>query len=236
MVKSYWIGLALTALFALPALAQAPRLEIWDIALGTPVAEIPAGFVDYACGTNGGPPSRKLAGFADFATCRAEKSGLHEVYFRYDDEQEYIARALEQQRDVVRFGGTVAYDFPVLVSLLIDDSGMVQGKRILSDARPAFKTNRARYEFWTLGNLLRNQFTGDWACAQLEPAAGEEPVGTFLIKSDCTLVGDDGRVRIEQRYLHKRGQTFVDPLTKRYQPDAFESTTRFEQVAAGFGG
>ena len=37
------------------------RLEIWDIKLGTSVARLPDAFVDYACGTNGGPPSVPLA-------------------------------------------------------------------------------------------------------------------------------------------------------------------------------
>ena len=91
--------LALAAIFclAVPVHAAEPRAEIWDIPLGIAVGEITADFADLACGSNGGPPSRRLASFADFATCRPEKSGLHEVYFRYDDEQEYIARSLEQR-------------------------------------------------------------------------------------------------------------------------------------------
>src|SRR5262245_32687971 len=59
---------------------QLPAPRIWDVALGTPVAELPADeFVDPACGSNGGPPARVLASFAEFALCPAEPSGLHEV-------------------------------------------------------------------------------------------------------------------------------------------------------------
>src|SRR5262249_34654725 len=69
------------------------RLEVWDLKLGTSAAALPDGFVDYACGTNGGPPSTPLASFQDFWRCRPEPSGLREVYFRYDDELEYWAQA-----------------------------------------------------------------------------------------------------------------------------------------------
>ena len=227
------LGLAIASVS--PAMAQ-QRTEIWDIALGSDVSEIAPGCVEYACGTNGGPPSRRLAGFADFATCRPEANGLHEVYFRYDDTQEFVARALEQGRDVMRFGGTVAYDFPVMVSLLIDDAGIVQGKRIITDARPAYRTARAHYEFWTLGNLLRNQFGADWSCTDLDAAEGERPVGTYLIKRECRLDGAEGSLSIQQRYLQKPGQVFVDPQNQHFQPEAFESTTRFEQLASGIAG
>jgi hypothetical protein len=57
-------------LAASPARTQELATKIWDIKLGTPVAALPLDqFVDPACGTNGGPPSRVLARFADFALC-----------------------------------------------------------------------------------------------------------------------------------------------------------------------
>jgi hypothetical protein len=37
---------------------------------------------------------------------------------------------------------------------------------------------------------------------------------------------------LEQRYLQKKGQSFVDPETGRPRPDAFESSTRFEMYDA----
>src|SRR5437868_9468270 len=77
-----------------PARAQQPLPRIWDLQLPIPVGELPEEeFVDPACGTNGGPPGQRLTGFEAFARCRAEPSGLREVWFRYDDEFEFIARA-----------------------------------------------------------------------------------------------------------------------------------------------
>jgi hypothetical protein len=37
---------------------------------------------------------------------------------------------------------------------------------------------------------------------------------------------------LEQRYLQKPGQSFLDPHTQRIDADAFESSTRFEMRAA----
>ena len=92
-----WIGAAVVLGFCLgAAVAQnAPTSKIWDIKLGTPVDALPLdNFVDPACGTNGGPPSRVLKGFNEFAQCTVERTtGLREVWFRYDDEMEYVARA-----------------------------------------------------------------------------------------------------------------------------------------------
>jgi len=74
--------------------AQQParRPTIWDVRLGTPVGELPEEeFVDPACGTNGGPPSRVLKGFAEFAQCVRERTtGLHEVWVVQNGEREYL--------------------------------------------------------------------------------------------------------------------------------------------------
>src|ERR1700759_4059871 len=71
------------------------RATLWDLKLGQPIAAQPAPreFQNFACGSNGGAPRAQLSGWADFARCRAEANGLHEVYFEYDDELEFIARA-----------------------------------------------------------------------------------------------------------------------------------------------
>src|SRR5689334_18432340 len=91
------------------------RLEIWDLKLGMSVADIPDEFTDYACGNNGGPPSTALAGWKDFKRCRPEPGGLREVYFRYDDELEYWAKANQFATEIRKFSGTKVFDFPVVL-------------------------------------------------------------------------------------------------------------------------
>src|SRR5215471_14394870 len=68
--------------------------DIWSLKLGAPASALPGkDFIDYACGSDGGPPQQPLAGWSDYGKCPPEPSGLREVYFRYDDELEYRARA-----------------------------------------------------------------------------------------------------------------------------------------------
>lgn len=214
------------------ALAQAERLEIWDLALGMNAAEIPNRFVDYACGTNGGPPSRPLRHFSDFAMCRPDARGLYEVYFRYDDEQEYVARALEQAALIQASAGTRVYGFPAIVTVLFDAGGVLQGMRIVTDPRGV--RPEIRDDFWALGTVLRHHYGADgWACAGLPLAEGERPVSTFLVKDRCTKSIDGAELSVERRYLQRRGQEFIDERTEAVVSEAFESLTSFEMIASG---
>ncbi len=99
-----------SAAYAAPA-DRPVRLEVWDLQLGSRVEALPDEFVDYACGTNGGPPSLPLEGWRDFRRCRAEPTGLREVYFRYDDELEYWAKANDLAAQMEQYSGTKTYGF-----------------------------------------------------------------------------------------------------------------------------
>jgi hypothetical protein len=203
------------------------RAEVWDLKLGTPAAALPSGFGEYACGTNGGPPSQPLNGWGDFRRCRPEPSGLREVYFRYDDELEYWAKANGLPAEIERYSGTKVYDFPVVLSALFDDSGMLAGLRIVSDPRDAA---RSRDEAFTLRNFLTARFGSDgWSCSDLPPGDGEEPVARTFIKQDCRKALDGPALAVMQtRYLRKKGQYQFDPHSSKETKGEFESTVRFE--------
>src|SRR6516165_9332607 len=134
--------LSISAVFAMwfadgGALAQDLPPKIWDIKLGIPINELPLkDFVDPACGTNGGPPARVLKGFEEFAVCPVEQStGLREVWFRYDDEMEYVARARRSGVLIRQYQANSLAGQPIITSFLIDDAGRVQGYRIVNDPR-----------------------------------------------------------------------------------------------------
>src|SRR6201985_2487740 len=111
-----------------------PRAEVWNLKLGTPVSALPRGaFVDYACGRNGGPPQQALRGWSDYDKCPPEPNGLREVYFRYDDELEYWAKAHRARTLIAQYAGTKVLDFPVIVSGLFEASGTLSGLRIVTD-------------------------------------------------------------------------------------------------------
>src|SRR5215472_8947341 len=153
------IGALLTAI-PRSALAQGAderpvRREVWDIKLGAKVADLPDDYVDYACGTNGGPPSTPLTGWKDYRRCRPETNGLREVYFRYDDELEYWAKANNLAAQMEQYVGTKTYGFPIIVSVLAGDEGTVRGIRIVSDPRDP---TGDRDEAYLLRNFLNARF------------------------------------------------------------------------------
>ena len=209
------------------ACAQELATKIWDIKLGSPVAALPLDqFVDPACGTNGGPPSRALAGFADFARCPLDKAtGLHEVWFRYDDELEYVARARRSEIMVRLYQANVLGGQPIITSLLIDDAGLVAGYRIVNDPRAAGTT---RIEAYGLVELFKGLVAPGLDCTDLPAAEGERPVEGLFVKQACELKAAGQVTRIEARHYYKSGQFLVNPNDNRITENEFESSARLE--------
>src|SRR6266705_6842214 len=138
---------AVAAMWLAPAQAQDLPPKIWDIKLGIPISALPLNdYVDPACGTNGGPPARVLKGFDEFAQCVTERTtGLHEVWFRYDDEMEYVARARRSDIMVRQYQANALAGQPIITSLLIDDRSIVQGYRVVNDPRVEANTRLAAF-------------------------------------------------------------------------------------------
>jgi hypothetical protein len=229
-------GLAFLLVWLIPiaqirAQDRPARLNVWDIHIGAAASAIPDGFINYACGTGGGPPSTPLANLTEFKKCRADDNGLHEVYFEYDDELEFWARALDLKEEIKMYAGTTAYEFPVVASVLFDDSGLARGERLVTDPRQ--QLSRERNEFWILADFIRHRF-GDngWECRDLPPDEGESPVGSNFIKNHCEKTQGGLRLVLEQRYFQKKGQQFIDPYTGKPRTEDYESATRFEMYDA----
>ena len=218
------------AVDAYGAAAERPRrLEIWDLQLGTPVDRLPDEFIELACGTNGGPPALPLNGWSEFRRCRAEPSGLREVYFRYDDELEYWAKANDLSAQMEQYSGTKTYGFPVVVSALIDAEGLLSGFRIVSDQRD---TSQNRDEAYLLRNFLTARFGRDnWQCQDLPLGDGETPVDGVFVKQNCRKqIDDKTTASLATRYLRKPGQGRFNPRSGRETAGQFESSASFELV------
>jgi len=239
---------ALLAVFlpcGLPPRAQDLRRDtIWDLELGKPVAAQPtsAEFRGLACGSNGGPPRAPLDGWSDYKKCPAEASGLHEVYFEYDDEYEYIARARDLPREVARWAGTTERGFPVIVSALFADDGTLKGLRMVTDPRPDRRddTNDAdlktREQAYLLGGILAARFDIEPKrdCTALPPAEGESAVGDLFVKQSCarTDAGDGIRVAVQISFFRKPGQSGVNPqMPSQLTRGQFESSARLEVLS-----
>ena len=227
-----WFALLAVAALVLGAgLARAEdqraRADIWSLKLGTSATALPHdAFDDYACGSNGGPPLRSLTIWADYDKCRSEPNGLREVYFRYDDELEYRARAHRAQTMIAQYAGTKVFDFPVIVSALFDADGVLAGLRIVSDPRVSPQERKQAY---TLSNFLKARYGNDrWDCRDTPPAPGETPVGTLYINRRCTtLTKDNMRAFLETRFLRKPGQAEFSGSGK-LTVGQFESSTRLD--------
>jgi hypothetical protein len=221
------VGLLLACVGA--ADAQQPLPRIWDVALGTPVGDLPEEeFVDPACGTNGGPPGLRLASFEEFARCRPEASGLREVWFRYDDELEYVARAARDPDAVLRSNAMVVLGQPVILSLLIDAAGRVQGYRIVTDPHAEEELRQTAY---LTAVAFKARFgTDGWACRDLSAAEGETPIAGTFVKEHCEKDTEGARVTVERRFYYKPGQALLDPNTGLPTVNQFESSARLEVV------
>jgi hypothetical protein len=221
------------ALILTGAASGQPRIgpSIWDVPLGTPVGDLPEeDFVDPACGTNGGPPGLRLDGFEQFARCRPEASGLREIWFRYDDEQEYIARAARDPDAVARNNAMAMLGQPVLLSFLVDRAGRVQGFRIFTDPHAE---EDLRADAYTLAVAFKARFgTAGWDCSDLPPAAGETPVMGLFVKQLCRKAADGQQITVESRRYYKSGQSLLDPNSGRTTVNQFESSARIELVRA----
>jgi hypothetical protein len=154
---------------------------------------------------------------------------LREVYFRYDDELEYWAKANNLSPQMEQFSGTKTYGFPVVVSALIDDGGTLGGIRVVSD--PRFEAHN-RDEAYLLRNFLTARFGRDgWACETLPAEPGETAVDGIFVKQRCHKdIGGGTAASLMTRHLRKAGQSPIDPRTGRETTGQFESVVRFELV------
>ena len=220
------------------ALAQQPkkadRGEIRGLKLGLAAKSMTLdGFGDLACGSNGGPPRQKLEDWSDFGKCRPEDSGLHEVYARFDDEDEYIGKAIDEPRHARGKIGTRVAGHPVILSALFDRGGVLRGLRLVTDPRAA--THERRMAHMLRLSVLDRYDPDGWSCTDFPAAAGETPVGGVFVKQRCEKITSERRLIIEARFLRKPGQSDIDPATGEHKQGQFDSSTRFEIFDPGYG-
>jgi len=226
---------------AAPAAELLRRATVWDLTLGAPIADQPKPqeFRAFACGSNGGPPHQKLAGWSDFRRCPPEPGGLREIYFEYDDELEYIARARDIESEVTRWAGTTEQAFPVIASALFDETGRLAGIRLVTDARADHRNDiieanlRKREDAYVFGAVMAARFGIDAArdCAALPPAPGESAVGPRFIKQQCDKSdpAQHRRIALGARLYRKPGQSGTNPQApSQLTKGQFESSARVE--------
>ena len=226
--------------WVLPAAAQElpnTRMGIFDLRLGTSVDAMPGWeeFMAYACGSNGGPPLLRLSGWEEYEKCPPDAlTGLHEVYFEYDDELEYIARARDFPMEIGRWSGTTVFGHVVMVSALFNDEGILAGVRIITDPRADKIVTDVRVQIEgrleahdIRANFIRiYDFNFDQHCVDVPPEAGESPYGGQFIKQHCTRIdqANNREVQMRTHFFRKPGQTYRNPfLRSQVTEGQFES-------------
>ena len=228
------LATALCAVSGGPVVGAEPQPdpgEIHGLKLGLKAAEMSADtFGDLACGSNGGPPRQTIGGWTEFRKCRPEPNGLHEVYAPFDDQQDYVARAIDDPMYAQGKVGTRVAGHPVILSVLFDTDGVLRGIRMVSDPRGSPMERRMAHML-RLAIINRYEPEG-WNCTDFPPAPGETPVGGgVFIKQRCEKQIDDAtRAVLITRHLRKPGQSQYDPHSGKETTNQFESNVRFEMV------
>jgi hypothetical protein len=190
-------------------------------------------WVDPACGTDGGPPSLVLDRFEDFARCPADvQTGLHEIWFIYDDEWEYIGRAHRDPIEIGRYSANVFFQQPIITSLLVDDAGLVQGYRVVTDPRAPTDVRKNAYMLY---GIFKSMFSGaSWRCTDLPRDERERPLEGLYLKVSCEMASDQHFVEVQGRSLLKPGEDVRDvPRFLDQAQTDFESSTRLAVYASG---
>jgi hypothetical protein len=213
--------------------ASDDRGEIHGLKLGLAAKSMTHdGFGDLACGSNGGTPRQRLDDWSDFGKCRPEDSGLYEVTARFDDEDEYIGKAIDDPLYARGKTGTRVAGHAVILSALFDRDGVLRGLRFVTDPRAA-PFERRMAHMLRLAVINRYEPSG-WTCTDIPPAAGETPVGGVFIKQHCEKSTPQRHLMVETHFLRKPGQSDIDPTTGETRPGAYESSTRFEIFDPGY--
>jgi hypothetical protein len=226
------VCITLAALLAAAGRASAAepspaKPDVWSLKLGTPAAELsPDDYIDFSCGTNGGPPGRVLDSWTDFALCPADARGLHEVYFRYDDELEYWARAIDNTALIERYAGTKIGSYHVILSLLFGGDGIVDGVRIVTDPRIDSEQRQFAYG---LGRQLMARYGGEgWTCVDLPRNDGEAGLAGNFLKQRCDKTLPDRDLSAWTNLYQKSGQAVLDRFTAETRQGQFESSAKLE--------
>ena len=114
-------------------------------------------FRRFACGSNGGPPRPQLSGWADFRRCPRKRADCARPISNTTTNTIHRARGT-CSAEVARWAGTTEAGFPVVVSALFNDDGVL--KLIRVGPRPSqvpltSPTNlRKRADAYLFGGLM----------------------------------------------------------------------------------
>jgi hypothetical protein len=190
-----WV-LSSLALEATMVAAEEPAgNDLRDIRIGMVVTDLPAaGYANFACANDQG---HAIAAWSDWPTCPEDKEGLRAIRFEYDP---------TTSRE-----GTMVAGHPAILTLLVDDKGIVAGLRIETDPKARLYIRKKAF---LLGLQVKSRYgTDGWTCQQRQPDSGEQPVGGVFLKESCLKTVQGRSITVERKLFRRPDQdmkTFVD--------------------------
>jgi hypothetical protein len=179
------------------------RNDLRDFRIGMNVSGLPEdGYGNFTCAARGDAAGTSLDSWTEYMQCAPDEEGLREVQF------EYTATRVEFVKANDKWDGTRVYGHPAIVSLLIDEDGVLDGLRILTDPQARRYMRKKAY---LLGHQAKFHFNpATWQCDDLEPSGGEEPVGGIFVKERCVNRYEDRLVKLEVDLFRTPGQSMED--------------------------
>jgi hypothetical protein len=169
--------------------------DLRDIRIGMAASELAeSGYVDFYCAAD---PKHTLAGWKDWRDCPAGASGARAIRFGYDP--------------LTSKDGTKVAGHPVILTLLIDDTGHVAGLQIETDPTARLYIRKKAF---LLGVQAKSRYGPEgWTCTEGQPGAGDQPIGGVYVRERCTKT-ISGRSLVVERNLFRRPdqdiKNFVD--------------------------
>jgi hypothetical protein len=176
--------------------------DLRDLRLGDTAQQLPVtGFTDFTCAD---APDKPLKDWSDYTACPADAQGLHAVGFKFDDSLNERARLNSAN------GGTKVGGHPVILTMLINDAGVAEGLRIVTDPHvPPYMRKKA----FLLATQAKVQFGDDgWTCTSDHPSAGEEPISDMFIKQSCEKITPTRHISMQTDLYRHPGDNLLKDM------------------------
>jgi hypothetical protein len=189
--------------------------DLRDLRIGMSINTIPADeYTDLRCA---GTRDQTLVGWSDFRKCPPDAMGLRIIGFRFNEDLNPLAQVND------KYQGTKVAGHPVLLTLLIEETGVIDGLVIDTDPQARLFWRKKAH---LLALVVKSRYGEEgWQCHDSQPDAGEAAVGGLFIKNHCEKVVEKRKLLLDQRLYRRAGQSLQD----------FVNETHFEIRRPGGG-
>jgi hypothetical protein len=190
MIGRFWRAVLLSVVTCGSALAQ-PKGDLRNIELGTQIKSLSTdGYIKFACAGQGGA---SLKTWFEFGACAKDAQGFHAVHFQYGDDP-LLAPISEDGQ------GTKAAGQPVVLTLYIDDTGILHGLRMQTDPDVRLFIKRRAHIFGL--QAMARYGDDNWKCARTEPTPHEQPLGQSFANERCEKSTADRHYVVDRALYH----------------------------------